>query len=166
MFLDYVLIVFAIILFLLGFAGCVLPIIPGPPIAWLSMLLLKFTSFSEISWNLIIVLALVTIVVTVLDYIFPAWITKKMGGSSWGVWGTVIGIVFGLIFLGPIGVILGPFLGAFVGEIIGNKQNKNLNNNPWRSALGSLLGFTLGTGIKLFSVGVMLYFFIKDLWPN
>jgi len=115
------------------------------------------------SWKTIIVMAAVTILVTLLDYLFPAWIAKKMGGSNWGAWGTVIGLIIGVMVLGSIGVIIGPFLGALVGEMMKRAHSGNLNTNPWSSAIGSLLGFTLGVGVKLITVGTIAYFIISSL---
>lgn len=163
MLIDYFLVAFSIVLVLVGLVGCILPVIPGPPLAWLGLLLIKFTTMSSLSWKTIIVMAVVTILATLLDYLFPAWITKKMGGSNWGAWGTVIGLIIGAIVLGPIGVIVGPFLGALVGEIMKRARSRNLNNNPWYSAIGSLLGFTLGVGVKLITVGIIAYFIISSL---
>jgi len=163
MIIDYFLLVLTIILVLLGLVGCILPIIPGPPLAWLGLLLAKFTSFSTLDWITITVLAGVTLIVTLLDYLFPAWLAKKMGGSSWGAWGTIIGLLVGVVFLGPLGAVVGPFIGALIGEMLRKQPDSNTKNNPWLSAIGSFLGFMLGVGVKLITVGVIIYFLIINL---
>lgn len=163
MLFDYFLIALSITLILLGLAGCILPVIPGPPLAWLGLLLAKFISFSSLDWITITVLAGVTLIVTLLDYLFPAWIAKKMGGSNWGAWGTIIGLLVGILLLGPFGTVVGPFVGALVGEMLRKQPENKPLNNPWLSAVGSFIGFMLGVGVKLITVGVIIYFFIVNL---
>ncbi|HMT67558.1 MAG TPA: DUF456 family protein, partial [Bacteroidales bacterium] len=67
--MDYLLLALAIILMILGIAGCLLPVLPGPPLTYLGLVVLHFTSFAEISKNLFIILGVVAIVVTVIDYV-------------------------------------------------------------------------------------------------
>jgi uncharacterized protein YqgC (DUF456 family) len=44
-----------------------------------------------------------TIVLSILDYIIPAKGTKRFGGSRYGIWGTNIGLVVGLLTPIPFG---------------------------------------------------------------
>ena len=99
-------------------------------------------------------------VVTVLDYVFPVWATKKFGGSKRGVWGATIGLVVGIFFFPPIGIIVGPFVGAFIGEYT-SPENKS---NALKSAIGSFIGFLLGTGLKFAVSGVITYYFVVELF--
>jgi len=48
MLIDYFLVAFSIVLVLVGLVGCILPVIPGPPLAWLGLLLIKFTTMSYV----------------------------------------------------------------------------------------------------------------------
>lgn len=138
---------------LVGLAGCILPMLPGPPLAWLGMLLLHFTDRVDFSVTELVVSALVVIATLVLDYFTPMIGAKKFGGGKYGNRGCVIGTIVGMFFL-PLGLILGPFLGAVIGELIAGK--------PFRTALkagfGSFVGFLFGTLIKL---AVCLYFIIR-----
>lgn len=138
---------------LAGLAGCILPMLPGPPLAWLGMLLLHFTDRVDFSVTELVVSALVVIATLVLDYFTPMIGAKKFGGGKYGNRGCVIGTIVGIFFL-PLGLILGPFLGAVIGELIAGK--------PFRAALkagfGSFVGFLFGTLIKL---AVCLYFIIR-----
>lgn len=163
MLIDYFLISLAIALILLGLIGCILPVIPGPPLAWVGLFVAKLTEFSSLSWTIVVVMAIITLVVTILDYLFPAWISREMGGTNWGAWGTIVGLIAGVALLGPIGIVIGPFLGALVGEMLKRKSKDNQTNYPWLSAIGSLLGFTLGVGVKLLTVGLIIYFFVASL---
>lgn len=156
--MDYVLIAFGIICILAGIAGGVLPILPGPPLSYIGLLLLHFTSKYQFSTKFLVVWGIITVVVYLLDYLIPAWGTKKFGGSKRGVWGSIIGLLVGIVLFPPFGIIIGPFAGAVLGELSGGKQSKE----ALRSGFGSFVGFLLGTLLKLIASGMMAwYFFVK-----
>ncbi|MBE0652624.1 MAG: DUF456 domain-containing protein, partial [Bacteroidales bacterium] len=126
---DIIILILGIILIVLGLAGCILPVIPGPPLSFAGLLILRFTGFVEeprteqfdtILW----ITAFAAILVTVLDYIVPVWGTKKFGGSRYGTIGAMLGLIAGLFFA-PLGIIIGPFIGAVAGEIIAGKDNRS-----------------------------------------
>jgi len=106
--LEWVLIILAGILMVVGILGCILPIIPGPPISFIGLLIMHFTKFGEFTFEFLILMAALAIGITILDYVVPIMGTKKMGGTKYGVWGAGIGLILGLFFM-PIGIILGPF---------------------------------------------------------
>ena len=157
--MDYFLLVLAILLVLLGIAGCLLPVLPGPSLSFLSLLFLNFTRWGEFETNFLIVFAVIAALVTVADYIFPVWITKKTGGSRAGVWGSFIGLIIGLFVFPPFGIIIGPFVGAMIGELIHDSDS----DRALKAGLGSFLGFLLGTGLKLIASFVMTWYFFKEL---
>lgn len=156
--MDYVLLSLGIVLVILGLLGCVLPVIPGPPLSFAALLLVHFTSFGNISTNVLIVTGIAAAVVTILDYVFPVWATKKFGGSKRGVWGATIGLVVGLFLFPPFGIIFGPFVGALVGELTAGQTH----NQAIRSAFGSFVGFLLGTGLKFAVSGLISYYFVME----
>ncbi|MCL2793391.1 MAG: DUF456 domain-containing protein [Spirochaetaceae bacterium] len=156
--MDFLLITIAGILVITGILGCIVPGIPGPPLSYAGILLLHFTRWGDLSTSLLIWLGVVTVVVTVVDYLLPIWATRKFGGSKRGVWGSVIGLIVGLFFA-PVGIIVGPFLGAFIGEM----TSRTNTSKALRSAAGSFIGFLLGTGAKFAVSGVILYYFVVEL---
>ncbi|HPF51271.1 MAG TPA: DUF456 domain-containing protein [Draconibacterium sp.] len=157
--MDYVLIVLGVLFMISGILGCVLPILPGPPLSYLGILLLQFTSKYQFSTRFMIIWAVITVVVYALDYVIPAWGTKKFGGSKRGVWGSIIGLVIGLFFFPPFGIIIGPFLGAIIGELSSGKDS----GSALKSGFGSFLGFLAGTLLKLIASGMMTWYFFKEL---
>jgi uncharacterized protein YqgC (DUF456 family) len=157
---DIILVIIGIILIGLGIAGCILPIIPGPPVSYTGLLLLHFTKYADFSSEFLIFFAFLAIAVTVLDYIVPIWGTKKFGGSKAGIWGATIGMIIGIFFFPPIGIIIGPFLGAFIAEVLKGKDTQK----SFKAALGSLFGFMLGVGLKLISSFIMTFYFFKELF--
>ncbi|HOB83603.1 MAG TPA: DUF456 domain-containing protein, partial [Bacteroidales bacterium] len=141
---DYILLSLAVILMLIGIIGCLVPVLPGPPLSYLGLILLHISRFAQFSKSILITLAIVTVVVTIVDYVVPIWGTKKFGGSKYGTRGATVGLIIGL-FLGPAGIIIGPFLGAIVGELIFKDDMKY----AVKAGFGSLLGFLTGIGLKL-----------------
>lgn len=157
--MDALLIGLGIIFMIAGILGCVLPLIPGPPLNYIGLLLLHFTEKYSFSTRFLIIWAIITAVVYALDFIIPAWGTKKFGGSKRGVWGSVIGLVLGLFMFPPFGIIIGPFAGAVIGELTSGKDS----GTALKSGFGSFIGFLAGTLIKLIASGMMTWYFAKEL---
>lgn len=158
--MDYFLVVLAVIFVIMGLAGCILPVIPGPPLSFIALLLLHFTCWAQFETNFLIIIALVAVVVTLMDYVLPVWVTKKTGGTKAGVWGSIIGLFLGILLFPPIGIIVGPFFGALAGELLKGSESKQ----AIRAGFGSFLGFLLGTGLKLITSMLMTWYFFKELF--
>lgn len=152
--------IIAVLLGIAGLVGCILPVLPGPPLSWVGLLLIFLTGSSGMSTGLLIAWLVVTIVVTILDYVVPSWVTRKTGGSKTAARGTLVGLFIGLIFFPPWGMIAGSFLGALLSEVIFEGRDVTGSLKP---AFGSFLGFLLSTGLKLTASGVMLFYIIKFL---
>ena len=143
-----------------GIAGSIVPFLPGPPISYLGLLLLQLSSRHPFSTRFLLVYAVLTILIIVLDSLIPVYGTKRLKGSTYGIWGSAIGLIAGLFFFTPLGIIIGPVIGAFLGELFSGKKAIQ----AFYSALGSLLGFLAGTAIKLVLSLVMGYHFIAGIW--
>lgn len=142
--MDSILLILGLLCCIIGLFGSFLPILPGPLLSWIGLLLLYLTEKVENNYWVLGITFIITIVITVLDYVIPAKGTKRFGGTKYGVWGTNIGLVVGLFFP-PFGFIIGPFLGAFVGELIYNSNDKN---GAIKAAFGSFMGFLVSTFMK------------------
>lgn len=156
--MDILFIVLGSLLIIAGFVGSFLPVIPGPPLSYVGLLALELTSSHPFSWKFFVIWALVVVTLMVLDNVIPAYGTKKFGGSAYGIWGCVIGMIIG-IFFSPLGLIIGPLAGAFVGELIGGKES----DQAFRSALGSFAGFMVSTVLKVIASGMMGYYFFINM---
>ncbi len=156
LFIDIV----AVLLGVIGLLGSVLPVLPGPPLSWVGLLLLYFWGDGQMTVRLLVVWAVITLVVSVLDYIVPAYFTKVTGGSRAAERLSFVGMILGILFFPPWGMIIGAFLGAMAGEILYNSKDLRGSLKP---ALGSFLGFLFGTGLKLTTCGVMFYYIIVHL---
>lgn len=71
-----------------------------------------------------------------------------MGGTRYGIWGWIAGIVIGFFFFPPFGIIIGPIIGAYGGEIIGGKKP----DLALKAATGVLLGFFVKHTVKSCSI--------------
>ncbi|MBO4402559.1 MAG: DUF456 domain-containing protein [Bacteroidales bacterium] len=158
--MDSILIIIGIVALIAGIIGCIAPVIPGPPIAYISLILLQCSEKHPFSTGFMIGMGLLTLAVTILDYLIPAWGTQKFGGSKFGSWGCLIGTFLGFFILPPLGIILMPFLGAFVGEILYNRSP----GRALKAATGSLLGFLGGVFCKVLVCIAITAAFIWGVW--
>ena len=154
--------ILAILLGIIGIIGSVAPGLPGPPLSWAGMLVIYLwgggtdKAGDPMGSKLLLIWLAVTVVVTILDYIVPAYFTKMTGGSKYGGWGAIAGLVFGMFFT-PVGMILGSLIGAFAFEFLFAKKD---TTTSVKSAFGAFLGFLFGTGAKLICSGVMMYYIV------
>lgn len=155
--MDIFLLILGSLLVLSGIVGCFLPIIPGPPLAYLGLIAFAFSSTHPFSIELLIVYGVLTVAITIFDYFLPSLGSKRSGGSKKGVWGSAIGLVAGFFILPPLGLIFLPFVGAVIGEIIDGKHFKL----ALKSGYGTFLGFLAGTFIKFIFSLVMTYSFVR-----
>lgn len=150
--------IIAVIIALVGIVGCFLPVIPGPPVSWGALLLLYFFGNGEMSLQFLLIWLGITIVVTILDYTVPAQFTRLSGGSKAAGRGSMVGLLAGLIFFPPWGMIVGAFLGALVAEVL---INRTAIADSIKPALGSFLGFLCGTFLKLVASALMFWYLFR-----
>jgi uncharacterized protein YqgC (DUF456 family) len=162
--MEIILIILGGVLLLVGFVGCIIPALPGPPISFAGLLLLLFMEGMDkiLGSNMLLWTAVAVVLVTVIDYVLPIWGTKKFGGTKAGVRGSTLGLILAIFLspvFGPIGFIVAPFVGALIAEIIAG-QSKQV---ALKSAVGSFIGFISGTLLKLVVSGWITVAFIQAL---
>ena len=181
--MEIVLVVLAFFCLLVGLLGSVVPALPGPPVSYVGLLLLQWSGYGGFSVFFLIVWAAITIIVIVADNILPAWMTKRFGGSRIAVVGSILGLIAGMIFFAPVGLIAGPFLGALAGELINMNfkksktdfnaatdssaavaGNSDTDAKPLKAALGAFLAFIMGTGAKLIICSMMIYYSVRAMF--
>ena len=156
-----ILVILAFLLLLTGLAGSIVPIIPGPPLSYIGLLLLQWSGYVGFSSAFLWLWAAITAVITVADYFLPALMTKKFGGSRSATIGSLLGLLAGVFLFPPVGLIIGPFLGALAGELIHNHAD---SAKAFRVALGALLSFFFGAGAKLIVCSLMMFYAIKAMF--
>ena len=158
--MDVLLTTLSVLLILIGLLGSIVPILPGPPITFCGLLLVQFTSKHPFSVEFLIIFGLLAIFSAVIDNVLPIYATKKFNGSKKGVWGSAIGLVIGLFFFPPIGIIIGSMVGAFIGEIVDGKTAEK----AVKPAFGSLIGFLSSIFLRFALSIVMAYYFVVKVF--
>ena len=163
--MSIVIIILAVLAGIIGIAGSILPGLPGPPISWAGLLILYIwgngtnAAGNPMTTKFLLIWLAITIVVCIIDYVVPAYFTRITGGSKAAGRGAIIGLIVGM-FVPPVGIILGTLGGAFLAEFLVSRKN---GWESTKSAVGALLGFFFGTGIKLIASGLMMYYIIVFL---
>jgi uncharacterized protein YqgC (DUF456 family) len=152
------LVVLGSVLLLAGFAGCILPMLPGPPLAYAALFCVVMGKGWVYSATELVVLGLLTAAVTVVDTLLPVMGAKRYGASKAGVWLSVAGLVVGTFVFPPFGFLAGAFLGALAGELLAGK-----GAGAFRPAWGVFLGTLAGTALKLGTCGVIAWYFVTRL---
>ena len=146
---------------LAGLAGCIIPVIPGPLLSFLALIILSFAKHWEpFSPTFLVIMAGLTLLVSLLDYVAPVFGAKKYGGSKSGVWFSALGMFLGIFFLPPWGMLIGAFAGAMAGEWLAGKEGRASLQAAW----GVFVGNVVGTGLKLAFCGVIVFFYVKALF--
>ena len=156
--METFLIIFALVCAIVGVLGSILPALPGPPFSYLGLLLLLPCEGADISKTALWVYGILLVIVTILDYIAPVWLTNASGGSKQATRGSMIGLIVGLFVFPPWGLIFGPFVGAFLGELM----TQSSKSKALKVALMSFLGFILTTGMKIIYGGILLFMVTKE----
>lgn len=147
-------------LFVVGMAGAVYPVLPGVLAIYAAFFVYGFmVRFSDFGFWFWFIQTTIVAVVFIADYVLGAWGVKKFGGTRASVIGSTIGIILGPFVIPVAGLIIGPFLGAVIGELLSGKN--------WRSAvragLGALVGFFSSTAAKIILQLIMIVVFVLAL---
>jgi len=156
--METIFIIIGAILMLTGFIGAFLPVLPGLPFSYAGLLILQLTEPTPFTLRFMIVWAVIVVMIQFLEQIASVAGAKRMGATSYGIWGSVIGAVAGIFIFPPFGIVLGPIIGAYVGELI----NKKTSRVAFRSAMGAVLGLFVSTFIKVVIAIVMAYYFVVN----
>ena len=152
--MDLIILVIGVVLMLIGLVGCFVPVIPGPPICYVSLLVIHFFSNYTLADDFLINWAIIMTAITVLDIWLQIYGVKRFGGKKMAIRGTTIGLVLGL-FIPPFGFVVGPFIGAFVGAYLESTDKDFVQVT--KIAFGSLIGLLSGVVLKVVVCGVMIF---------
>ena len=160
--MDIILIIVAALFMVLGLIGSFLPVLPGPLTSWIGLLIMHLTDAIPMDNSFVIITLIIAVLIWILDYIIPAIGTKQFGGTKYGMIGTSIGLVVGLLSPIPGGIIIGPFVGALIGELL----NKSDSGVALKAAFGSFIGFLTSTFIKFVVAVIYFGLFLGILWDH
>lgn len=157
--MEIIWIILGILCVFTGIAGSFLPVIPGPSLSYIGLLFLQLTDTPPFGISFLLIMAFIVALVTVAENFIPAYGTKRWGGSRSGITGSMMGLLIGIFFFPPFGLIIGPLAGAFMGEIIAGRNS----DKALRSAMGSFIGLLAGTLLKFITALVIGYYFITNM---
>jgi uncharacterized protein YqgC (DUF456 family) len=137
--------VLALALVVAGFAGLVLPVMPGAVLIFAGLLLAAWADgFTRVGAFTLTVIGLLVVAIYVIELLGATLGAKRLGASKRAVTGAALGTVVGLFF-GIPGLLLGPFLGAALGEWTIHRELRRAGG----AGLRAWIGFVLGTGVKI-----------------
>lgn len=157
--MDIFVMILGAICVLIGVAGSLIPILPGTPVSYVGLLLLLAVDGCTFSVKFLLIMLALVVLQQILNYVIPVWGVKKYGGSKAGQWGSVVGLLIGLLFM-PWGMIVGPFLGAIVGEMMSGKNT----SDSLRAGFGSFVGNLLTMVFGLVLSAIMAYYYFAELF--
>ncbi len=146
----------AALLIVLGFAGLILPVVPGIPLVFAGLVLLAWAeNFAHVGWMTLTVLGLLALVSFGIDFLASALGAKKFGASPRAVVGAALGALAG-IFFGLVGIVLGPFVGAVLGEFSRQSSARTAAHAGVGATLGLLFGVLLKIALAFSMIGVFV----------
>lgn len=148
--IEAIIIILGVLLSIAGILGCIIPAVPGPPLNYLALVTLMILPQIELSTSMLIITGILTLIVVILDYILPIWGAKIYKVSSFGIWGSVIGMLIGILFFPPFGLILGTFLGAVVGEMISGKSDSDAMRAGIVTFIFSLIAMVMKLSLSVY----------------
>jgi hypothetical protein len=140
------------VLILIGTLGALIPVVPGIPLALAGLVLYALvTHFAHATILGVIVFSILTALTVVVDVFGPGLGAKGYKSSPAGIWGAVLGGVFGIFIFGPLGVLVGPFIGGFLGELMVAGDHEKALKIAWGAFVGQMIGwaFKLSVGLAM-----------------
>jgi uncharacterized protein YqgC (DUF456 family) len=146
----------AALLIVLGFAGLILPAVPGIPLVFAGLVLLAWAeNFAYVGWLTLTLLGVLALLSYGIDFLASALGAKKFGASLRAVQGAALGALAGLFF-GLPGIVLGPFVGAVIGEFSRHGSVRAATQAGVGATLGLLFGALLKIALAFSMVGVFV----------
>ncbi len=144
---------FVYLMMFIGALGSFLPIIPGPIIAFLALLLYKFAiPESPMGWTFIGICFAITCLAQIVDFVL-SWVGAKKFGATWrGCLGAFIGVFVGILIPPQIiWIFIAPLIGAFIGEYLGGADFRSAS----KAGIGAFIGSILASVFKFACVVAM-----------
>ncbi len=157
--LTIILIILGLLLTVAGIAGCIIPGVPGPPLNYLALILLEIADNSLYSTKFLVWFGIITVIVYFLDYILPVLGAKLYNASKYGIWGSLAGMIIGIFFFPPFGMIIGIFIGAITGELIAGKEHSEALRVGIATFIFSIVVMVIKLGLSV----TLTFFFLKSV---
>jgi len=149
---DLSLKILAVLLVVAGVLGTIVPALPGALLVLAGLTLIAWVDhFAVIGWGTIGILAVITGLTFLVDFLASAHGTRKMGASTRAIWGATLGAFVGLFF-GLPGFLFGPFIGAMAAQFSADRDLIRAG----KVGFGAWMGMVVGIAVKLALVFLMI----------
>lgn len=160
--MDYTALSLTSLIFFIGLAASLLPIVPGSLIVWCGVLMHKlWMGDASVTWNSVILTGIITLVGQLTDIVLGIWGARKFGASWKGAVGALFGALVGCFLPPPLlWLVIGPVVGAIIGELLAGRSIKAGSQAGLGTIIGGIVAFAVKFGL---SVCVVALFFISLL---
>lgn len=154
--MDIVLWILVAALLLVGFAGLILPALPGPLFVFAGLWLGAWIgNYQQVGVKVLVVLGILTLLSFAADAL-GAWLgARRVKASPPALVGAMVG-TFAVFLFGPPGLVLGPFIGAAIGELVVSDDWKRAGEVGAAATIGSLVAIIAKIGLCFLMVGIFL----------
>jgi uncharacterized protein YqgC (DUF456 family) len=149
--------ILAVVLILLGFAGTVLPALPGVALVFAGLVVGAWADdFQRVGWITLALLGLLTLASITIDFAATALGAKRVGATKLAIAGAALGTLGGL-FLGIPGLLVGPFVGAVIGEMLSHGGWSQATRAGFATWLGLLFGTLAKIALAFAMIGIFVF---------
>jgi len=153
----WIALIMALIMMIAGCLGSLIPALPSTPLVFLAALLHRIWMKEQgVNGIILLTMGILVVISLLLEYLATAVGARKLGASSKGVVGAIVGGMLGLFF-GVPGILLGPLIGAVALEWLGGRSPQSAA----KAGAGALMGMLAGSLGKFLISLIMLLLFVS-----
>ena len=147
------------LIFMIGLATSLLPVVPGSLIVWSGVIIHKlWMGDASVTWEIVILTGVITLVGQIADFVMGVWGARKFGASWKGALGAFIGAFVGFFLPPPLlWLIVGPVIGAIIGELCAGRTFKAGSKAGFGTVVGGIVAFVLKFSLSV-CVVALFYF--------
>lgn len=150
-----------ILMFILAFIGLVKPVIPSVLVMWIGFLIYQFGfQDGKLSWIFYISMIVLTLLIFLADFLMNKYFVGKYGGSKFGEYGAILGVIIGCFVLPPFGIVVIPFILVLVIELIQGYDFKQ----AIKVGCASIVAFLASTIAQAIIMIIMVSWFMLDIF--
>jgi hypothetical protein len=148
------------VLVVVGFAGLLLPALPGTVLIFAGLVLAAWADgFARVGIATLVLIGVIGAASYAVDFVAAALGAKRAGASGRAILGAALGTLLGL-FLGLPGLILGPLAGAVLGEWTVHRDLDKAR----RMGIAAWIGFAVGSAVKIALAFSMVAIFLAAMY--
>lgn len=151
------------LIFMLGLAGSLLPVVPGSLIVWLGVLIhrLWMGADASVTWKIVILTGIITLIGQLADFVMGVWGARRFGASWKGAMGAFIGAFVGFFIPPPLfWLIVGPVIGAIIGEMAAGRSFRDGGKAGIGTVVGGIIAFALKFGLSVCVIALFILDFL------